>query len=643
MGGRSFGQVGAYEQVEGTVHFALDPDNPLNQVITDLMIARRGENGQVHCFADFCLLRPKEPARGNRRLLFDVLNRGNKVALLMFDVEPVPPLISGEPTAGDGWLLRQGYTVAWCGWQHDVPDEEGWMSIVVPEALEGGEPLTGKVFCQFQPNMPTQVLMLSHSGHRPYPARDMDEPDAFLQVRDYPDAPAQLVPRERWRFGRLEDSQVIPDPTHIYYSEGFLPGKRYELVYTAVGAPLTGLGLATTRDIVSFLKYASAEAGNPCAGQLDFAYAFGASQSGGFLRQLLYLGLCEDEQGRLAFDGLLPHITGIFRTEVNWRFGQPSYYGPRTLGYVFPYTDLPQTEPTTGQVDGVQLRAIERSKVPMVVYTNTSSEYWFMNSALCHTTLDGSGDVLLPDNVRIYHFASAQHGPGQLALTDTNILADTRGMYFLNNIDYSALLHAALVTLDKWVSKGEEAPPSHYPRLGDGTLVERESLRQRMAHIPGVRLPKHLPFMGRLDYGSEMKHWRHTQLPPKVGPAYPTLVPNVDEDGNDLGGIRHPDVAVPLATYTGWNLRHPDIGGGGQILDLSGATLPFARTSAERQGKGDPRSAIDERYPSKESYLVRVREAAKELVQQRYMLEEDVEWVVDRSAQRYDLFTRDFP
>lgn len=639
-GGRSFGSTGPYELLDGAVHFAMDPRNPLNQVITDIDLAQRGEDGRVHASADFCMLRPQDPARGNRRLFLDVLNRGNKVALNQFDQEPSLRPASGEPAVGDGWLLRQGYTVVWSGWQHDVPDEPGRMRITVPEALERGKPLTGKVFCQFQPNERTQVLLLSHNGHRPYPVADVNEPGAVLQVRDFPDAPAREIPRARWSFARLDGEHAVPDNGHICYVDGFQPGKHYEVVYTAVGAPLTGLGLAATRDVASFLRYASKQDGNPCAGQFDHVLAFGASQSGGFLRTLLYLGLCEDEEGRLAFDGLLPHIAGSFRGEFNWRFGQPSYYGAHTLAYVFPYTDALQTEPATGLPDGLQRRATERGKAPKVIYTNTSSEYWYLNGALTHTALDGSGDAKLPDNVRIYHFAGAQHGRGVLPLTDSSPLQGTKGVYHFNSLDYSPLLRAALVNLDRWVTEGQAPPPSRHPRLADGTLVERESLRERVARTTGARTPVHLSLLGRLDYGPEMSKWRHTQDPPKMGPSYPMRVPQVDDDGNDLGGIRHPDVAVPLATYTGWNLRHADIGGADQILGLSGATLPFPRTAAQRAAKSDPRSSIKERYASREAYLDQVRAAAQKLVGERYLLEDDVTPVVEHAAQRYDLFTK---
>jgi len=635
--GRSFGDTGAYEWLKGTAYFALDPDLSFNQVITDLELAPRGEDGRVHFSADFSLLRPQDPDRGNRRLLFDVPNRGRNV-IFRLDRQPLPPSGTGRPEAGDGWVLRRGYTVAWCGWQHDLSDEGDLLRINAPEALLDGKPLTGAVLCDFQPNAATQVLLLSDREHNPYPAADVDDPTATLTVREHAEGPGRLVPREEWRFARLDGNKVVPAPTHIYYSEGFLPGKLYEVIYTAVGAPITGIGLAATRDFVSFLRNASSSEGNPCGGRLDSFFGFGISQSGTFLRQMLYLGLCEDENGGLVFDGLLAHIAGGRRGAANWRFGQPSYVGPPAVGSLFPFTDLPQTEPATGRTDGIQVRASARGKVPKVIYTNTSAEYWGLQAALIHINLDGH-DAKLPDNVRAYHFAGAQHVGFPLPLSDIQPMDGSRALYPFNTINYFPLLRAALVNLDNWVTKGKEPPPSNYPRVSDGTAVERETLVDWVKRIPGVRLPQPLPAIGRFDYGPETDRWRATRLPAKVEGTYPALVPAVDDDGNDLGGIRHPDVAVPLATYTGWNARHPDIGGEGQPIVLAGATLPFPRTADERRAKGDPRPAIEERYASKEEFLEKVRTAALELVGQGYMLEEDVVLVVDSSASRYDEFT----
>ncbi len=642
--GRSFGEAGPYEELEGRAHFALDPGHTLNKVITDLGLAPPGEDGRVHFSADLVLLRPQQPARGNRRLLIDIPNRGRTTAVRMLDIEPAEPLPTGRPVAGDGWLLQRGYTIACCGWQHDVPLGRGLLGISVPEAVIDGKPVEGRLMFEFQPAAPAQSVMLSsniaETVHRPYPAKDLEDPTAVLLVRDHAFGPAEVIGRDRWSFARSEAGRIVPDPTHVYCADGFEPGRRYEVVYTAVGAPLTGLGFAATRDLASFLRYGSVEDGNPCAGHLEHTRAFGASQSGRFLRQLLYLGLYRDEKGRMALDGLLPHIAGGRMTEANWRFGQPSYLGPSSVINLFPFSDAVQTDTATGRTDGLQSRANASGKAPKMMYVNSSAEYWGSQAGLVHSALDSGADVVPPDNVRVYHLTGTQHVGAPLPLTDTRAASGSRGGYFLNSIDYWPLVRAALTSLDAWVSLGTEPPPSRYPRVSEGTAVDRESLRERLARIPDVRLPARLLPVAYLDFGIEQDVGLATLLPPELGPMYRALVSDIDDDGNELSGVRHPEIAVPLATYTGWNSRHPDIGAADQALFLAGATLPFTPDAAERGRKGDPRPAIEERYPSKGLYLEEVEAAALELVRERYLLEDDVETIVRLAGRRYDEFIR---
>ncbi len=635
-------RYGSFRANRRDAHFALDPTEPLNQVITDIDLAPRGDDGRVHFSADFLLLRPQDLARRNRRLLFDVLNRGRPTVLRMTDIEPAPVTTAGGAVAGDGWLLRRGYTLAWCGWQHDVLPGQDLIGMSVPEAQVDGRPVTGTVLCDLQPEVETHVMLLTSSLRnaevRCYPTVDVDDRSATLTERDTHFGSGRVIDRDRWAFATLEGERTVPDPTHVYLADGFRPGKLYEVVYTALGAPLVGLGLAAARDVASFLRYATADAGNPAASGLDFAYAFGASQSGRFLRQLLYLGLCEDEGGRPAFDGIHAHIAGARFVEANYRFAQPGYLGPYSPINLFPFTDALQTEPATGRSDGVQSRAVARGVVPKVVYTNSSFEYWGSQAALVHTALDGKTDAPVPDNVRIYHLTGTQHGGQPLPLTDTQV-GGGRALHFLNSVDYKPLVRGALANLDAWVSRGDEPPPSRHARVGEGTAVPRESLRESVARIPGVRLPTPLSPVGRLDFGPDMEQGRATRVPPELCEPYPDLVSALDDDGNEVAGVRLPDVAVPLATYTGWNVRHPEAGGAGQPLFLAGATLVFPRTAAERQARGDPRPAIAERYASKDAYLERARACAEDLVRQRYLVGDDIEPIVAASVRRWDEFT----
>ncbi len=634
---KEFGTVGAYELLSGVLRFAVDPENPRNADIVDLKLAQRGADGKVHFSTDFALMQPADPSRGNRRLLFDVVNRGRKTALASFN-DAGPGAEPDGPNLGNAFLMRHGYTVAWCGWQHDVPSQPGLMGLQAPEALEDERPVRGRIAVEFQPISAARSVMLSDRGHKPYPAADLNDPDATLTVRDTIRGERRLVPRERWRFAREERGSIAPDPTFVYFTDGFEAGKIYEAIYATETAPVVGVGLLSARDAVTFLRYERAAAGNPCAGAIERAYSFGSSQSGAFLRSFLYHGLNEDEEERLVFDGVIAHIAGQVSRRFAHRFAQPSSTSEWAFGRGFPFSDIVQEEPVNGQRDGLLARLEARGKAPKVFYTNSGVEYR-RGGALIHTDPAGRRDVDFPDNVRGYFMAGTRHGSGTLPLTD--LAADgSRSRYFLNSIDYTPLLRAVLVNLDAWASHGVEPPASRVPLLANGTLVPTESSAAVHATIPGVDLPSEWNRLMRLDFGPGAAEGRLDILPPRVvEDPYPALVSAVDSDGNDVAGIRLPDVSVPLATHTAWNLRHPDIGAPDLLILLAGATHPFPRTAAERQAAGDPRPSIEERYASKEDYLQRVIEAAAQLVMDRYLLEEDVERILERASLQWDIFT----
>lgn len=634
--GKAFGEVGPYEVLSGTVGLAVDPERGLNAGITDLKLASRGTDGRVHFDTDLLIMRPVEPARANRRLLFDVPNRGRCMALSSFnrggaDLQP-----------GDGFLMRQGYTIACCGWQCDVPEQPGLMAMRAPEALENGAPVTGPIFCEFQPGQPTRVLPLGERGHRPYPANDLADPIARLSVRHHLEDPPRLIPRDQWQFGRLEDGQPAPSATSIYMEAGFEPGLLYELVYTAAGAPVLGAGLLAVRDVASWLRFGDAASGHPCAGAFDFSYGFGISQSGHFLRHFLYLGLNEDEQERQVFDGILPLIGSARRGEFNVRFGQPAKTLGQYVGTLFPFSDAVQTDPLTGQTDGLLARLTPRGKAPKMVVLDSGAEYWARQASLIHTDVEGTRDVEPPETTRIYHMTSTQHGSGAFPLRDT-WMTNTRVRHPLNSLDYQPLTRAALVNLDRWVSEGVAPPPSRYPRVDAGTSATPKEVLADFGRFPGVHVPAHMPPLARLNFGPRTAEGILTQLPPLAGAPYRSLVSAVDEDGNEVAGVALPDVTVPLATYTGWNVRHPDSGAPDEWLLRSGATLPFPPTAEARQAAGDPRRAIAERYSSKADYLQRVREAATALIDARYVLAEDLERIVERARQKWEIFSEETP
>ena len=647
-GGTSFGEVGTYRQLDGTAQFVVDPSHPANSVITDILLAPRDSNGLVKFSADFRILQPVELHRGNHRLLFDILNRGRGPVLR--NINSAPDLAAHEPLdPGNGFLMRQGYTVAWCGWQHDAPDVPGVLRLQAPDATTPEGPISGKVVVTFQPNSLTKSEFLSSRMHRPYPANDLLEANAVLTEQDHEDGPERIIPRDEWSFARPDRDRVIPDANNVYLASGFLPGKIYQVIYTTTGAPVGGLGLLATRDLGSFLRHGTKEEGNPCAGDLEHFYSFGVSQSGRFLRHFLYLGLNQDEADRMVFDGLIPHVAGGKQGEFNHRFAQPSSQASRSPNNLSPFSDIDQTDPETGNTDGLLHRLAAKGQVPKVMHTYTSSEYWGGHGALVHIDLKGTRDLEIPEEVRVYHFAGCQHPLGTFPLINVDSINGYQGQQGFNWVDYRPLLRAALVNLDQWVTEGNLPPDSQHPRLDENTAVPPESLTGLFASLPGVGFPQPLRRFTRLDFGPEPGVATHA--PPIIGKPYPLLVPALDPDGNERCGVSLPFQTVPLATYTGWNLRDEAIGGADQILSsggasggtLLGSTIPFPFTRSERQATGDPRRSIEERYTSKEDYMSQVREAAQKMIDERYILPEDMDTILEQAGEQYEFLESRVP
>src|SRR5205807_3554386 len=385
--------------------------------------------------------------------------------------------------------------------------------------------------------------------------------------------------------------------------------------------PVVGTGLVATRDCVSWLRH-DPSGDNPTAGRLDFTYGHGRSQCGRFLRQFVYDGLNLDEQGRQVFDGLIPDVAGARRGEFNQRYGQPSETNPQGFGGLFPFTSDEQTDRATGQTDGLLRRQRQLGGVPKIFTTNTASEYWRADCSLIHTDPAGLRDVEPPPEERIYVIAGHQHGAGLPLRSDTTPIG-ARGANAFNMVDGSTALRAFLINLDRWVSEGVEPPPSEFPRLADGTAVTREALLAQFDAFPDISLldPDQLPRLRRLDLGPDTDRGI-ARLPAQTGEPYPSFASAVDTDGNEIAGIRVPDVSVPVATHTGWMPRHPDTGGAGQFLDMMGTTLPFAPTEHERRERGDRRTSIAERYRDRDEYVARVRQAAQQLANEGHIVAE---------------------
>jgi len=621
--GKPYGLAGAYERIAGTIHYAVDPGNRINRTITDIEYAPVNAAGLVEFSADFYLIKPKKIEAGNGAVFFEVANRGRKGLLTRFNRAAGSVDPSSAEHIGDGFLLRQGFSLLWVGWQHDTPEQDGLLRVYPPIATDDGKPIEGLVRSDVIVTEKTFARSLGDRSHSAYPVANPDDPRNVLTVRDGAMGERRVISRDRWQFGRSDGSRTVPDNTMISLDTGFEPGQIYEVVYVAEDPPLAGLGLAAIRDAISMLKYGSPGTLAIPDGAIDRAITYGSSQSGRLLRTYLYDGFNEDEQGRKVFDGVMAHIGGAARGSFNQRFAQPSRAPGGAFEYpnrVFPFADDVQTDPATGMQDGLLSRVTPKS-LPKIFYTNSSTEYWRSVSALTHTTVDGERDLPLMDNVRLYHFAGTQHGPARFPAMAAN------GGHAPNPNEYAWFLRGLLVAMDRWIVDETLPPPSRYATLEKGTLVDFDDLS--FPAIPGVHLLPEPSIAYALDYGPQLaSKGIITREPPELGPAYPFLVPQVDDSGNEIGGLRSPDIAVPLASYTGWLPSNPVSG--------VGLYVPFARTRAEREANGDPRLSIEERYQGRAQYLGLVAHSAMALIDDGYLLAGDLPQILERAGAHWD-------
>ena len=605
LAGRPFGSAGAYELIVGKAHFVIDPSGARNRVVVDVDKAPRNAAGLVELSADLSILKPKDATLGNGVVLVDVVNRGRRTVLAGINRATAAGDLSAEAEFGDGLLMRQGFTIAWVGWEFDVPRRDGLARIDVPAAAGA----TGVVHGSFTPDARrTEITVGDLAGYSP---KDPMAAANTLTVRDGMQGAPAAIARDQWQ---LAGNVVTME-------SGFEPGRTYELTYAPSSFPVAGLGFAAVRDTAAWLKYAT-----DALAPARYVYAFGSSQSGRFLRDFLYHGFNTDEKNRQVFDAVLAHIAGASRIDLNARGATPTALGQYTATS-FPFADAKLRDQASGAEDGAIENPRANDHQPRVFYTNTGVEYWGggRSAALVHTVPDGSKDLTLPDNERVYFLTGSQHGPSRFPSTATN------GQQRENPNDYWLAMRALVVAMDKWVRDRVTPPASRYPRLADGTLVRAADVA--FPALPTVASPRGLSAGLRAN----------NPLAPKdgaPGTALPLLVPQVDLDGNERAGIRLPDVAVPLATFTGWNFRKPAIGAPTQLFPLMGSYVAFPGTKAERERAKDPRASIEERYPSRDRFIALVQDAAAALVKDRYLLPEDVARIVDHAGEHYDVATR---
>jgi hypothetical protein len=635
--GRAFGLAGAYEKIVGRVYFAVNPENLHNRLIVDLAKAPRNAQGEVEFSSDLYLLKPKDMNKGNNAVLFEVSNRGGKGILrLVNGYSPSTP--DGE--YGDGFLLREGYAVAWVGWEFDVADHGENLKLYAPVAHDaGGREIRGLVRSDFTPAQRLEDMPLGHSllgptGGKSYPVDDPASEKNILTARDTPEGPRQTIPRSQWSFAHTVDGKLAADPHFIHLDSGFQPGKIYEVVYEAKDPVVAGLGLASVRDFLSYLKYDPQS-----TAPVHRVYAVGISQSGRFLRHFLYQDFNADEQGRQVMDGVIAHVAGAGRGSFNHRFAQPSrdaqplssIFFPTDL---FPFTDLPETDPGSGETAGVLDASTKSKTAPKMFLTNTSYEYWGRAASLIHTSPDGLSDAKLGDNTRVYLLAGLQHFSAPFPPQKSNPGSpDSNAQQRYNPNPIQWYWRALITDLDQWVKDGTPPPRSTYPKIADATLVPLS--KSAFPQIPGVNKPHEMNLAYHLDFGPQWKEGIVGVEPPKVAKPFPVLVPQSDTDGNDLGGVSLPELQVPLATYTGWNLRDLSIGAADLRLSFYGSFIPFAKTRAEREKSGDPRLSIAERYASRDEYLGKFAEAAMKLIHERFLLREDLPALLERGEHEW--------
>jgi len=609
--GRSFGDVGSYERITGRATIALDPADPRNTIITDLALAPRDAQGRVTAVSDVVILRPADPARGNGALLLDVPNRGLKLAPQLFDDSPQPGAnrATAASDAGIGFLHRAGYTMVWVGWQGNIPSAPGQLALSAP-VLKG---VTGPAREEFIFDNLTSPVKANVN----WPAANPSNVAVTVRAR-WQDA-RQTPPGLSVRFTGPTEIEITRPQT------GFDAGALYEVTYTATDPAVLGMGHAAVRDVVSFLRR-DGSAANPLAvaghSTVSRAMGFGVSQSGRFLREFLYLGFNEDEQGRRVLDGLMPHVGGTRRMSTNVRFGQPGrnarhLQDPAWQADLFPFTYAALNDPLTGRTDGLLARCSLTATCPLVMQTDSEHEWWASHASLLVTDLGGN-HLDLPANVRAYMMAGTPHyeEANAVARSGAPVMAAPR-----NPMHAGPPMRALLTALDAWVRDGTQPPASRVPTRAAGTLVPAADAMP--VSIPG------LPYAAIFTPAAFSDQ---SVLPPREIGRYPVFVPRLDMDGMAISGVRQLQLAVPRASYTGWNPRVPGYGAG-TLYPLQGAAVPLPATDAEAIANRDPRVPLATRYANDAAYVEAVRIEAAHLVAERLLLPEDAVRAVEAASQ----------
>jgi len=652
LDGMPFGETGPYEKLRGTVHFEVDPFDPRNGVVFDIDKAPRNQNGMVEFAADFYILKPVDLGKGNGALLYEVNNHGNKQMIFYLNNSlSIGNDLSVATDFGDGFLMRRGYTVAWVGWEALIQAGDNRMTVQFPIAMEHNQPINERVLVEFPDGQgasvdPVYTRPLSgNPASRSYAAFSTDpvEAEAELRVRpsDSPRPPApdipdgEVVPIGQWSFARCPNGPPgTPSTTDICLAAGFRNDQVYQLIYKATNAPVSGLGHITTRDFLAFVRNDKADdVGHPNdLSGLDTILCVGASQSGKYLRDFIYQGFNEDEEGRRVCDGVHITVAGAERVALNYRFAasfkaaNPHAFRP-VPSEAFPRSYAIRPNPIFPEIqDGILKRP---TTDPKVFHSDTSYEYRIAHASLVDTDEAATEDLEQPANVRRYVFSALEHsagGPSRGPEVPGNYGIGNRECQQQSNpTQYGIFARALLVALEQWVRQDIAPPESQAPSIKNGTLVTADEYCGEFPRIPGVACNGLFNASGERDFGPRVQSSRGVidYLIPHVLSEHRNLVPKADELGNDIGGIRHPYVEAPIATLTGWNLRRPEFGEG-ELCALVGMKVPLPKTLAEGLKTGDPRPSLEELYGDHNGYVEAVATAAFNLWSQRFMLLEDV-------------------
>jgi len=614
LGGRSFGDRGAYEVIEGRVHFGFDPRNQANARVTDIALAPRNANGLVEAAADFVVVQPVDPGKRSGTGLVDVPNRGRRLGLALLnrsamDLASRASLDPANPADwGDGFLMELGLSILWVGWQADLEPAPGALRLQVPVARRpDGAAIRGLARSDWVVDAPTDRLPLAIAGHLPQPAADPTSAQNVLTRRRGREDERERVPRARWDFDARR--------TAIVSSAGFEPGWIYELVYVAEDPPLVGLGFAAYRDFASYARHDEG-----CPFRVRRTVADGASQSGRFLRHLLYEGFHVDEAGRPVFDGVIVRIAGAGRGGFNHRFAQPGRVGNPFENFFYPGDEFPFASRATqaaGRRAGLLDRARAAGALPRLFQINTGYEYWGRAASLIHTTPDAREDVEPLESERLYHVAGAPHYPLPFPPAESSRVAP--GLYRGSAVDTSAIQRALLVRMLDWIERGDPPPASNVPTLAAGTLVEASAIAFPLAELVRPRSP-HVAYP--LDFGPRWPAGIIDHEPPPRAAPFAIRVPGTDRLGNEATGIRPLELRVPIGTYAPFALRSGTPFAADEMVGYLGTFAPLARRDEERRA-GDRRPSFEGLYPTRDAYRARVEAEISALIAEGWMLPGD--------------------